>query len=159
MTRAMKRATTKNGRRGNLKKMPPLTLSLFSFSTSSLLLNTTDRDINSKSSFLLQRTDEQEEIWMFEVLASGSEGGGGGDGKKNKKKKTKVNKKKGAKKEDDDSDIVWEEEEEEEEEIEDEDINVVYANYDEKDVQGGNIDTASTPWGRARVRMRESSLS
>jgi len=81
------------------------------------------------------------------VLASGSGGGGGGDGKKKKKKKTKVNKKKGAKKEDDDSDIVWEEEEEEEEEIEDEDINVVYANYDEKDVQGGNIDTASTPWG------------
>ena len=55
MTRATKRATTKNGRRGNLK-MPPLTLSLFSFSTSSLLLNTTDRDINSKSSFLLQES-------------------------------------------------------------------------------------------------------
>ena len=146
MTRATKRATTKNGRRGNLK-MPPLTLSLFSFSTSSLLLNTTDGDINSKSSFLLQESMRGRNMDV-RVLASGSGGGGSGDGnKKKKKKKAKVNKKKGAKKEDDDSDIVWEEEEEEEEEIEDEDINVVYANYNEKDVQGGNIDTASTPWG------------
>ena len=91
--------------------MPPLTLSLFSFSTSSLLLNTTDRDINSKSSFLLQESMRGRNMDV-RVLASGSGGGGGGDGKKKKKKKTKVNKKKGAKKEDDDSDIVCEEEEE-----------------------------------------------
>ena len=58
-----------------------------------------------------------------------------------------------------DGDIAWEEEGDEEEEVEAEDINVVYADYDEKDVQGGNIDTASTPWGELALECVKVVLS
>lgn len=80
--------------------------------------------------------------------ASGSSSKKKGDGEEQNAKKNKDDVVK-------DEDIAWEEsdddeEEESEIEIEDihgEDINVVYAEYDEKDISGGNIDTANTSWG------------
>jgi len=80
--------------------------------------------------------------------ASGSSSKKKGDGEEQNAKKNKDDVVK-------DEDIAWEESDDEEEEeseieIEDihgEDINVVYAEYDEKDISGGNIDTANTSWG------------
>jgi len=142
----MKRTTTMETREtrirsGNVNASTSFSSS-FSTGSFSLFSNAFAGENNNKPT-LLQRKLQSRRNTMMDVrtFASGS----------GKKKNKPTNKKMGAKKEeDDDSDIAWEEEEgdeEEDDEGEVEDINVVYANYDEKDVQGGNIDTATTSWG------------
>lgn len=142
----MKRTTTMETREtrirsGNVNASTSFSSS-FSTGSFSLFSNAFAGENNNKPT-LLQRKLQSRGNTMMDVrtFASGS----------GKKKNKPTNKKMGAKKEeDDDSDIAWEEEEgdeEEDDEGEVEDINVVYANYDEKDVQGGNIDTATTSWG------------
>ena len=143
--RRMKRTTTMETRatrirNGNVNASTSFSSS-FSIGSFSLFSNAFACENNNKPT-LLQRKLQSRRNTMMDVRAFASGSG--------KKKNKATNKKKGAKKEEeDDSDIAWEEEEEDEEEDEGEveDINVVYANYDEKDVQGGNIDTASTSWG------------
>lgn len=147
--RRMKKTTTMETREtrirsGNVNASTTSFSSSFSTGSFSLFSSAFAGENNKRNNepTLLQGNLQSRRNTMMDVRAFASGSG--------KKKNKATNKKKGAKKEEeDDSDIAWEEEEEDEEEDEGEveDINVVYANYDEKDVQGGNIDTASTSWG------------
>ena len=133
-------------------------------SLSSLSASSADEknDKYYKQMILLQKQPQQSRRNTkldVRAFASGSKGGDG-DKKKNKAtKKKKVTKEQREEEGEEDGDIAWEEEGDEEEEVEAEDINVVYADYDEKDVQGGNIDTASTPWGELALECVKVVLS
>ena len=133
-------------------------------SLSSLSASSADEknDKYYKQMILLQKQPQQSRRHTkldVRAFASGSNGGDG-DKKKNKAtKKKKVTKEQREEEGEEDGDIAWEEEGDEEEEVEAEDINVVYADYDEKDVQGGNIDTASTPWGELALECVKVVLS
>ena len=151
-TMMMRKSRTRNG--GRVKMFSTSGSSLSSLSASSA-----DEKNNNyyKQMILSQKQPQQSRrntTMDVRAFASGSKGGdgdGNGGKKKNKatkkKKVTKQQREEEGEGEEGDGDIAWEEEGDEEEEVEAEDINVVYADYDEKDVQGGNIDTASTPWG------------
>ena len=156
-TMMMRKSRTRNG--GRVKMFSTSGSSLSSLSASSA-----DEKNNKyyKQMILLQKQPQQSRRNTkldVRAFASGSKGGDG-DKKKNKAtKKKKVTKEQREEEGEEDGDIAWEEEGDEEEEVEAEDINVVYADYDEKDVQGGNIDTASTPWGELALECVKVVLS
>ena len=158
-TMMMRTSRTRNG--GRVKMFSTSGSSLSSLSASSA-----DEKNNNKyykQMILLQKQQQQSRRNTkldVRAFASGSKGGDG-DKKKNKatKKKKVTKQQREGEEEGEDGDIAWEEEGDEEEEVEAEDINVVYADYDEKDVQGGNIDTASTPWGELALECVKVVLS
>lgn len=157
-TMMMRKSRTRNG--GRVKMFSTSGSSLSSLSGAS----SADEKNNKyyKQMILLQKQPQQSRRNTkldVRAFASGSKGGDG-DKKKNKAtKKKKVTKEQREEEGEEDGDIAWEEEGDEEEEVEAEDINVVYADYDEKDVQGGNIDTASTPWGELALECVKVVLS
>lgn len=157
-TMMMRKSRTRNG--GRVKMFSTSGSSLSSLSASSA----DEKNNNNyyKQMILLQKQPQQSRRNTkldVRAFASGSKGGDG-DKKKNKAtKKKKVTKEQREEEGEEDGDIAWEEEGDEEEEVEAEDINVVYADYDEKDVQGGNIDTASTPWGELALECVKVVLS
>ena len=156
-TMMMRKSRTRNG--GRVKMFSTSGSSLSSLSASSA---DEKNDKYYKQMILLQKQPQQSRRHTkldVRAFASGSNGGDG-DKKKNKAtKKKKVTKEQREEEGEEDGDIAWEEEGDEEEEVEAEDINVVYADYDEKDVQGGNIDTASTPWGELALECVKVVLS
>ena len=156
-TMMMRKSRTRNG--GRVKMFSTSGSSLSSLSASSA---DEKNDKYYKQMILLQKQPQQSRRNTkldVRAFASGSKGGDG-DKKKNKAtKKKKVTKEQREEEGEEDGDIAWEEEGDEEEEVEAEDINVVYADYDEKDVQGGNIDTASTPWGELALECVKVVLS
>ena len=158
-TMMMRKSRTRNG--GRVKMFSTSGSSLSSLNGAS----SADEKNNNKyykQLILLQKQPQQSRRNTkldVRAFASGSKGGDG-DKKKNKAtKKKKVTKEQREEEGEEDGDIAWEEEGDEEEEVEAEDINVVYADYDEKDVQGGNIDTASTPWGELALECVKVVLS
>ena len=156
-TMMMRTSRTRNG--GRVKMFSTSGSSLSSLSASSA---DEKNDKYYKQMILLQKQPQQSRRNTkldVRAFASGSKGGDG-DKKKNKAtKKKKVTKEQREEEGEEDGDIAWEEEGDEEEEVEAEDINIVYADYDEKDVQGGNIDTASTPWGELALECVKVVLS
>ncbi len=156
-TMMMRKSRARNG--GRVKMFSTSGSSLSSLSASSA---DEKNDKYYKQMILLQKQPQQSRRNTkldVRAFASGSKGGDG-DKKKNKAtKKKKVTKEQRKEEGEEDGDIAWEEEGDEEEEVEAEDINVVYADYDEKDVQGGNIDTASTPWGELALECVKVVLS
>ena len=157
-TMMMRKSRTRNG--GRVKMFSTSGSSLSSLSASSA---DEKNDKYYKQMILLQKQPQQSRRNTkldVRAFASGSKGGDG-DKKKNKatKKKKVTKQQREGEEEEEEGDIAWEEEGDEEEEVEAEDINVVYADYDEKDVQGGNIDTASTPWGELALECVKVVLS
>ena len=154
-TMMMRKSRTRNG--GRVKMFSTSGSSLSSLSGAS---SADEKNNNNyyKQMILLQKQPQQSRRNTkldVRAFASGSKGGDG-DKKKNKatkKKKVTKQQREGEGEEEEDGDIAWEEE------VEAEDINVVYADYDEKDVQGGNIDTASTPWGELALECVKVVLS
>ena len=163
-TMMMRKSRTRNG--GRVKMFSTSGSSLSSLSASSAV----EKNNNYYKQMILSQKQPQQSrrntTMDVRAFASGSKGGdgdGNGGKKKNKatkkKKVTKQQREEEGEGEEGDGDIAWEEEGDEEEEVEAEDINVVYADYDEKDVQGGNIDTASTPWGELALECVKVVLS
>ena len=158
-TMMMRKSRTRNG--GRVKMFSTSGSSLSSLSGAS---SADEKNNNNyyKQMILLQKQPQQSrrntklDVRAFASGSKGGDGDGNGGKKKNKatkKKKVTKQQREGEGEEEEDGDIAWEEE------VEAEDINVVYADYDEKDVQGGNIDTASTPWGELALECVKVVLS